>query len=44
MALPVLEMGLKPSEKTPYPVSITYPARSLNLLVSSVTSNVSLTT
>lgn len=39
-----MEMGLKPSEKTPYPVSITYPARSLNLLVSSVTSNVSLTT
>lgn len=44
MALLVLEMGLKPSEKTPYPVSITYPARSLNLLISSVTSNVSLTT
>lgn len=44
LALLVLEMGLKPSEKNSLPWFHTHPAHSLSLLVSSVTPNVLLTT
>jgi len=44
MALLVLEMGLKPSEKNSLPWFHTYPAHSLDVLVSSITSNLLLTT